>query len=370
MNAYEDMKILLCAPYAVKADGTVLSVSNRRQEWTGVKKVCGDMALRWDGRVLTDDRYEERAAAIAKWRKVKDIACCGEIEGALLEDGSLVWIRSRIGQLTYGSHEAGWTDVERLFITRDIYDMNVCYGEYAVGLREDGTARVAYLGGGGDNSRGIESMLNGVGRVERISEDCRALMKDGKVWDFSTRHGGDKSTCPFPGYDRTEDGCVLLEDGTVQVPLGWYPGAESWRSIVCISGCFLPIETGRHILMGLRKDGQVLLAERYGNAPVNTADWKLFDHPDTFAWEREKAALACISEGEGLDLREQLEQELTERMELIRETTQIEASLEEKKAALARAKGPFSASKREGLERDIRILENRLNELNQKLLKR
>lgn len=369
MNAYEDMKILLCAPYAVKADGTVLSVGGRSQSWSGVKKVCGDMALRWDGRVLTHDLHEERAAAIAKWRKVKDIACCGEIEGALLEDGDLVWIRSRIGQLAYGSREAGWTDVDTLFITRDMYDMNCCYGEYAVGLRGDGTVRVAFLGGGVDRSREIESMLNGVGRVRRISEDCRALMTDGTVWDFSTRHAGSKSNCPFPGPDRTEDGCVLLEDGRVQVPPEWYPGAEEWRQIVCISGCFLPIETGRHILMALRKDGQVLIAERYGNVPVSTSDWKLFDHPDTFAWEREKAALACISEGEGLDLREQLEQELTERLELIRETTQIEASLAEKKTALARTRGPFSASKRTGLERDIRILENRLRELNEKLAK-
>lgn len=370
MNPYEDMKSLLCAPCAVKADGTVLSADGRRQEWTGVKKVQGDMALRWDGRVLTYDRHQERFEAISKWRKVKDIACCGELEGALLENGDLVWLRSRIGQLTHGSRAAGWTDVERLFITRDMYETDVCYGEYAVGLRADGTVRAVFLGGSIDNSRGIESMFAGVGRVERISEDCRALMTDGTVWEFTTRHPSRKSACPFPGFDRTEDGCVLLEDGTVQVPPDWYPGAEKWRQIVCISGCFLPIETGRHVLMALRKDGQVLMAERYGNVPADTSDWKLFGHPDTFAWEREKAALACISEGEGLDLREQLERELTERMELVKEQTVTESVLEDTRKKLARTKGPFSAGKRQQLEREIHILESRLRELEEKLAAR
>lgn len=367
MDRYDEMRTLLCAPYAVQAGGTVLSAAGETLPWQGVKKVCGRLALRWDGRVLTDDRHEERAGAVAQWRKVKDVACRGEIEGALLENGDLVWIRSRPGQLSYGSRQTDWTDVDALFITLDPYDERRSYADYAVGLRADGSARVACLGGGEDRSRDIEALLNSLGGVERVSGDCRAMAADGTVRDFSTRNMGKLSREPIPGYDRTEDGCVLQADGTVRVPEGQYPGAEEWRSILCISGCFLPIETGRHILMALGKDGRVRVAERYGNVPADTSEWKLFNHPDTFNWEREVARSFCIMEGEELDICEESRRRLEKMQALTRDKVYAEAALAEAQAALAGARGIFSRKKRARLEAEIAGLVQRLDEINREV---
>ena len=360
MNVYEDPRGLLSAPYAVKADGTVLSAGDREQSWTGVKTVCGRLALRWDGRVLTDEEQGERAEAVAQWRGVREVACCGGIECALLAGGELVWLHRGIGQLRYGHRSDGWTDVTRLFVTADPCGSGN-YADYAVGIREDGSARVAYLGGSTDRSRELEGQLKDIGPIDRLSEDCRVQSGDGRVWDLSTRGKNNPCTDPIPGYDRTADGCLLLEDGRVQVPPGQYPGAEQWRQILCVSGCFLPIETGRHLLMALRRDGRVLLAERYGHVPADTSEWKLFDHPDTFAWEREKTALACISEGESLDLRERLEWELEESLERIRRETLAAAALQQARETLARTRGPFSGKKREKLQREIARLEEELS---------
>lgn len=367
MEMRKEMRTLLCAPFAVKADGTVFSADGTENSWTGVRKVCGRLALRWDGRVLTDGRHVQRAEAVTKWRRVKDIAVCGDIEGALLEDGSLVWIRGGLSGLCYGSRCDGWTDVEELFLTGDPYNHERSYADYGVGLRADGSVRVAYLGGSEDRSREIEGLLNTLGGVQAISGDCRALAADGIIHDFSTRNMGKVSREPFSGPDRTEDGCVLLDNGTVQVPEGQYPGVEEWRNVVCISGCFLPIETGRHILMALRKDGQVLIAERYGNAPVSTSDWKLFDHPDTFLWEREKTRSFCIMEGEELDICEEHERQLSRMQALTRDRVYAEAALAEAQGALAGARGPFSRKKRERLEGEIARLVHRLDEIGKEL---
>lgn len=367
MDGMQEMRRLLCAPYAVRADGTVLSADGTENSWTGVKKVCGRLALRWDGRVLTDERHIQRAEAVAKWRQVKDIAVCGDMEGALLEDGRLVWIRSGLSNLTYGSRSDGWTDVEELFLAADPYNHERSYADYGVGLRADGSVRVAYLGGSVDRSREIEGLLNTLGGIEAISGDCRALAADGSVWNFGTKGMGKRSDAPIPGFNRTEDGCVLLDSGTVQVPEGQYPGVEEWRNVVCISGCFLPVEIGRHILMGLRKDGRVLLAERYGHVTADVSDWKLFDHPDTFLWEREKARSFCIMEGEELDICEEHERQLSRMQALTRDRVCAEAALAEAQVALAGARGPFSRKKRERLEGEIARLVHRLEEIGKEL---
>ena len=374
MDVYEIARSLLSAPYAVKADGTVLSATGKETGWTGVKKVDGRLALRWDGRVLTDDWWQERVTSIAEWRNVKDVCSCRSFEGGLLENGDLTWVNvGSIGQLRYGHKAAGWTDVERLAITRDPYDPERSYADYAVGFRADGTMRVAYMGGGEDRSREIEELLNSIGGVKKISEDCRALGSNGKIYDFGTRNMGKVEKGTFVDFDVPAkggaimgcDGCVLLESGTVQVPEGTYEAAHGpeWYDILAISAAFLPIETGRHILLALRKDGQVLLAERYGQEPVSAAEWKLFDGLDTLPVEWEAAKERCVAEGVRLDREEEDGAFMTAVKKLAEDRLWAKQALEEMKKELAQTRGLFSGGRRKALEEDIARQEKRLAEL-------
>lgn len=379
MEVYEIARSLLCAPYAVKADGAVLSADGKETDWTGVKKVSGRLALRWDGRVLTDGWWPERVDAIAEWRNVKDVCSCRSFEGGLLENGDLTWVNvGSIGQLRYGHKAADWTDVERLVITRDPYDHQQSYADYAVGFRADGTVRVAYMGGGEDRSREIEGLLNSIGGVKKISEDCRALSAEGKIYDFGTRRMGKVEKGVFADFDLPAkdgavmgcDGCVLLESGTVQVPEGTYEAAHGpeWHDILTLSAAFLPIETGRHILMALRKDGRVLLAERYGNEPADTSDWKIFDSLDTLPGEREAEQERCIAEGLRLD-REEEQAQTKALKQLVEERLYTKQALERLKKELDETHGLFSGGRRKKLEEDIAFQEQRLSELETELKK-
>ena len=380
METYEMVRGLLCAPYAVKADGTVFSADGKGADWTGVKKVAGKLALRWDGRVLSDGWWQERAEAIARWRNVKDVSDCYPIEGALLENGDLTWVsHGRIGHLRYGYGSPGWTDVDAFVITRDPYDEERSYADYAVGFRADGTVRVAYMGGGEDRSREIEEQLNSIGGVKKISADCRALAFNGKIYDFGTRNMGKAAKGVFADFDVPVkdgavtgcDGCVLLESGIVQVPEGTYGAAlgPEWHDILSISAAFLPIETGRHILMALRKDGRVLLAERYGNEPADTSDWKLFDSLDTLPAKRETARERCVEEGLRLDREEEEKVRTRELKRLTEERLYAKQALEQMKKELAQTHGLFSGGKRKKLEEDIAVQEKRLTELEEELKK-
>ena len=49
MDRYDEMRTLLCAPYAVQAGGTVLSAAGETLPWQGVKKVCGGPELSLNG---------------------------------------------------------------------------------------------------------------------------------------------------------------------------------------------------------------------------------------------------------------------------------------------------------------------------------
>lgn len=368
-EAEEIARGLLCAPYAVKADGFVFSAEGNAVEWTGVKKVVGKLALRWDGRVLTDGWWEERVKAISQWRKVKDISECYPVEGALLENGDLTWInQGSIGQLSYGHRSAGWTDVERLVITRD-----ACSTLYAVGFRADGSVGVAYMGGYEDRSREIEEFLSGLGGIKKISKDCRVLTEAGTVYDFSVPQKTRKEKGSFTDFDlpasdgavMAGDGCVLLADGTVRVPEGAYCKAASpeWHDIIAISTTFLPIETGRHILMALRKDGQVLLAERYGQEPVCTAERRLFESLDTLSDEWEAAKERCIAEGIRLDREEEKKALAMTVKRLAEERLCTKQALERMKKELAGTRGLFSGGRRQKLAEDIASQEKRLAEL-------
>lgn len=358
---------LLSAPYAVKADGFVFSAEGTATEWTGVKKVVGKLALRWDGRVLTDGWWEERVKAITGWRRVKDISECYPVEGALLENGDLTWInQGSIGGLSYGHKSAGWTDVDRFVVTRDTYSTL-----YAVGFRADGTVRVAYMGGSEDRSREIGEFLNSLDGIKKISGDCRVLASDGTIRDFGTRNMGKVEKGSFADFDVPEkggaimgcDGCILLDNGSVQVPEGQYPGAETWCDILAISTTFLPVETGRHILMALRKDGQVLLAERHGKEPVYTTEWKLFERLDTLPDEWGAAKERCIAEGIRLDEEEKNRALVMAVKRLAEERVYTELALERMRAELAGARGLFSGGRRKKLEEDIAAQERRLAEL-------
>ena len=374
MGVRETARELLCAPYAIRADGTVFSADGGDLGWTGVKKISGDLALRWDGRVLTRGRWEQRTEAIARWRDVKDVCACGPIEAALLESGELTWVRSdTVGHLTYGHCDLGWTDVERFFVIRDPYDREKSYADYAVGFRADGTVRAAFLDGGDDRSREIEGVLNALGGIKKLSLDCRVLTETGAVVCFATRNGGKTEKGVFADFDHpaedgavmAAEGCVLLEDGTVRLPEEEYPTASSpqWRDILAISGCYLPVETGRHVLMALRADGQVLMAEKYGHELADASGWKLFDTLDTLPQELDRAKARCLAEGERLDAREAESTRLGEVKRLTEERLYVKLALERQQKELARTKGLFSGGKRKALEEEITSLQSRLTQL-------
>jgi len=378
MDRYELARTLLCGSYALRADGTVLSAEGGETGWTGVKKLCGSLALRWDGRVLCGGRWAERSDAIGKWRKVKDISCCGPIEAALLESGELTWLRwKQPGHLVYGHCDPQWTDVERFVVTCDPYSEEQSYADYAVGFRADGTARVAYLGGGENRSREIEELLHAVGAVQ-VDGKCRALSADGKIHHFGTRNMGKTEKGVFADFDLPAaagavmvcDNCLLLKDGTVRTPEGLYTdtAGEEWRDILAISTDFLPVETGRHILLALRKDGRVLLAERYGHVTADTSEWKLFDSLDTLEEEREAAKERCLAEGFVLD-RQEAEQARKKQVErLLRDRDAYRAALERLKQELAQTRGPFAGGRRKKLEQEIAECEQRLKELEEQLV--
>ncbi len=371
MDNMELARGLLSGQYAIRSDGVVLS-SSGDCDWTGVKKICGDFALRWDGRVLCKKRagWRHDDEDVVSWRGIRDLVVLDDCIVASREDGSLQV------ELNYYTHMTNqevfavcWPGVQQLTITKNLSTWKGLRENYLIGLWPDGRAEVLNMGNTTSHSSEISKMLADFGPVKKVSGDYRALSFDGRVLDFTPGKGGSIAKGRFTDFDIPADGnivmrsgdCVLKTNGTVLVPEDRYNAAAEWRDIIAISNY-----SYSGILLGLESGGGVKLAAKFDYdrdcLQVDASDWKLFGSLDTLADELEQTRLRTIEEGKLLDV-EDAEKALAEKIaKLHSRRKEALGDIEWGKKELLAANGIFKRKRRKDMLAYLLRAEDRFRE--------